>query len=272
LAPEQAAAQIVLWDWDARTAQAILLRNLPPGRVTALALSSDGTQLAVTVMSPDERFHRLYSVDPRTGEGSFLDLNLSADAIAGLAFSPEGRHLAVSDKNRTLLADWPQVRNFISLPSKACVQKPFFSKDGARLMTDDMLGEVRLWEVPSGKLLFVLASDKMISSGSFSADALTLATAHGNTARVWDLRTGRKMMAFDDTREIEFSPDGQVIAQIRKDATLYLAHVPGLHDIDNLQPETLAQLVEAAKSPAGVFEPVMRDDAALPREAGNMNP
>jgi WD40 repeat protein len=265
-APEPAAAQIKLWDWEARTVQAIPLRHLPPGRATALALSPDGTQMALTVMSPDEHSHLLCSVNPRTGEGAFLPLNLSADATAGLAFSPDAHQLAVSDKNQTLLCNWPQVTNFISLPSKACVQKPFFSRDGARLMTDDMLGEVRLWEVPSGKLLFVLASDKMISSGSFSADALTLATAHGDTSRAWNLRTRRELMAFDDTREIEFSPDSQIIARIRADTTLYVAYLPTLHDIDHPQPATLAQLTEAAKSPAGVFEPITRD-AALVREA-----
>jgi hypothetical protein len=83
---------------------------------------------------------------------------------------------------------------------------------------------------------------------------------------VWNLRTRRELMSFDDTREIEFSPDGQVIAQIRADNTLYLAHIPRLHDVDNPQPATLAQLTEAAKSPAGVFEPVTRA-AALVREA-----
>jgi serine/threonine protein kinase/WD40 repeat protein len=265
-APEPAAAQIKLWDWEASTVQAIPLRHLPPSRATALALSPDGTQMALTVMSPDEHSHLLCSVNPRTGEGACLPLNLSADATAGLAFSPDAHQLAVSDKNQTLLCHWPQVTNFIALPSKACVQKPFFSRDGARLMTDDMLGEVRLWEVPSGKLLFVLASDKMISSGSFSADVLTLSTAHGDTSRAWNLRTRRELIAFDDTREIEFSPDGRVIARIRADTTLYLAHLPALHDIEHPQPATLAQLAEAAKSPAGVFEPVTRD-AALVREA-----
>ena len=265
-APEPAAAQIKLWDWEARTVQAIPLRKLPPGRVTALALSADGTQMALTVMSPDEHSHHLYSANPRTGEGASLAVNLSADATAGLAFSPDGHQLAVSDKNRTLLCDWPQAATFISLPAKECVGKPFISNDGARLMTTDMFGEVRLWEVPSGKLLFVLASDKMISSGSFSADGLTLATAHGDTSRAWNLRTRRELMAFDDTREIEFSPDGLVIARIRADTTLDLTHLPALHEIDNPQPATLAQLAEAAKSPAGVFEPVTRDDA-LVREA-----
>jgi WD40 repeat protein len=123
-----------------------------------------------------------------------------------------------------------------------------------------MLGEVRVWDVSSGKLLSVLTSEIMISSGSFSADGLTLATANGNTARVWNLRTQRELMSFDDTREIEFSPDGQVIAQIRKDNTLYLTHLPTLHYIDNPQPQTLAQLAEAAKFPVGVFEPVMVGD------------
>jgi WD40 repeat protein len=130
-------------------------------------------------------------------------------------------------------------------------------------MTDDTLGEVRVWEVPSGKLLFVLASDKMVSSGSFSADSFTLATANGDTTRVWNLRTQREAMSFDDTREVEFSPDGQVIAQIRSDGTLYLTHLPTLHKIDNPQAETLAQLAEAGKFSAGLFKPVMRDAAFL---------
>jgi hypothetical protein len=80
-----------------------------------------------------------------------------------------------------------------------------------------------------------------------------------------NLRTQREAMSFDDTREIDFSPDGQVIAQIRSDDTLYLARLPTLRKIDNPQPETLAQFAEAGKFPAGVFKPVMRD-AALLRE------
>jgi len=149
------------------------------------------------------------------------------------------------------------VAKFVDLPLTT-VQKSFFSKDGSRLMTDDAEGEVRVWEVPTGKLLFVFAGGIGISAGSFSTDNLTLATATGNTARLWSLRTGRELMSFDNTRAIEFSPDGQVIAQIRADDTLYLAHLPPLHDIDNPQPKPLAQLAESAKSSAGAFEPVAR--------------
>ena len=259
LACGTATNQIELWDWQARTCQVIALRNLPPGRVNGFASSKDGTEMALAIYSLEKNYRRLYSVNPRTGECAFQDLNLAASGHAGLAFSPDGLYLAMGNgtKETRFLRHWPQVAKFVDLPLTS-VQKPFFSRDGSRLMTDDGQGEVRIWEVPTGKLLFVLAGGIGISAGSFSPDNLTLATAAGNTARLWSLRTGRELMTFDNTRAIEFSPDGQVIAQIRSDGTLYLAHLPTLQDIDNPQPKPLAQLAESAKSPAGAFEPVAK--------------
>ena len=242
--------QIELWDWHARTCQVIALRNLAPGRVSAFASSEDGTEMALTIYSIEKNYRRFYSVNPHTGECALQDLDLTASDHAGLAFSPDGLYLAMGNgsKEERFLRHWPQVDKFVDLPPTS-VQKPFFSKDGSRLMTDDGQGEIRVWEVPSGKLLFVFAGGIGISAASFSTDNLTLATAAGNTARLWSLRTGRELMSFDNTRAIEFSPDSQVIAQIRSDGTLYLAHLPTLHDIDNPQP----QLAET-----GVFEPVAR--------------
>jgi WD40 repeat protein len=251
--------QIELWDWRADTCQVIALRDLPPGRISAFASSEDGNEMALTIYSLKKNSRFLYSVNPRTGECAYLDLDLAASALGGLAFSPDGLYLAVGNggEEEKFLRHWPQVANFVDLPLTS-VRKPFFSRDGSRLMTDDGQGEVRVWEVPTGKLLFVFAGGIGISAGSFSTDNLTLATSAGNTARLWSLRTGRELMSFDNTRSIEFSPDGQVIVQIRSDGTLYLAHLPTLHDIDDPQPQPLAQLAEAARSPAGVFEPVTR--------------
>ena len=252
---------IELWNWRSGTGQAIALHNLPPGRVSAFASSEDGTEMALSIFSPDEHLRRLYSVNPRTGECAFPGLVLAPTGLAGLAFSPDGHYLAVGDGlDGTLLCHWPQVINFVILPARSNEQKSFFSKDGTRLMTDYVEGEVRVWEVPSGKLLYVFAGGTGISTGSagsFSTDGLTLATAAGNSARLWSMRTGRELMSFDNTRSIGFSPDGQDIAQIKSDGTLCLAQLPTLQDIDNPQPETLAQLAEAANSPAGEFGPVM---------------
>ncbi len=141
-------------------------------------------------------------------------------------------------------------------------------------MTDDTLGEIRVWEVPSGKLLSVLAGRKDIRSGSFSADGLTLASGDLTTARLWNLRTRRELMSFDDARAIEFSPDGQDIARMGKDEALYLAHLPTLHEIDSPQPQQpLAKLLEAAKRSVGVFEPVTAgsDESNATRTAANLD-
>ncbi len=271
---KESASHIELWDWEAHTNQVIPLRNVPPDGVTAFALSPDGKQLVITLASSQMGKRTLYSVDPRSGECIPQNLALNATALGGLAFSPDGHYLAVGDGRKTLLCHWPEVSNFMELGGHLdSVQKPHFSPDGAELVTGDNVGEVRVWEMPSGKLLFAPSSQetRVTMSASFSADNLTLVTDARDTARLWHRFTGRELISFNNTHSIEFSPDGKVMARVgvpdegkRFEYPLYLAHLPTLQDIDNSQPQqTLAELGQAAKSKVGLFEPVIGDAGAI---------
>ncbi len=90
------------------------MHNLPPGRISGFAASGDGAEMALTMYSLDKNYRRLYSVNPRTGECAFQDLNLAASAHAGLAFSPDGLYLAVGGgaKEERFLRHWPQMDKF----------------------------------------------------------------------------------------------------------------------------------------------------------------
>jgi len=104
-----------------------------------------------------------------------------------------------------------------------------FSPNGKMLLTLDAV-DVRVWEMETGKLITALEGHKNpINTAVFSQDSQKLLTAsgcnrwfqkefHDNTARVWDIRSGRQLAALHGHREgvtgAFFSPDTRKVASI----------------------------------------------------------
>jgi WD40 repeat protein/tRNA A-37 threonylcarbamoyl transferase component Bud32 len=87
-------------------------------------------------------------------------------------------------------------------------------------------GEVRLWDVTTGKLLHVLAGHKKGVTGvAFSPDGGRVASAsHDGTVKVWDVGTGKELFALEAPRghtgavfAVTFSPDGKWLASAGAD-------------------------------------------------------
>src|SRR5262249_49785460 len=69
------------------------------------------------------------------------------------------------------------------------------SPDGKLLVTTDVEGSIKLWQVPTGKAVQQLdkAQGGPLCALAFSPDGKTLASANGSgTLRLWDLSTGKE--------------------------------------------------------------------------------
>lgn len=146
--------------WNTDTGQ--LLRDLEPGhQVTQLALSRDGTRLALAAMDSGTGNVMVAAAEggapPRTIPGTVLP--------RALAFSPDGSALVAETielsgghpecELRLWDAATGQVRRKFST-SEAGVTGIDFSADGKRLATLGDEGTVRLWETASGRLTATL--------------------------------------------------------------------------------------------------------------------
>ncbi|WP_449419255.1 WD40 domain-containing protein [Phormidium nigroviride] len=108
-----------------------------------------------------------------------------------------------------------------------------FSPDGGKIATGHADGEVRLWQVEDGKLLFrSLGHTGAVWSLSFSPDGETLASGSFDwTIRLWALPNGELRQTLqghgDWVWAIAFNPDGQLLASCSSDRTIKLWDING---------------------------------------------
>lgn len=195
LAAGDAGGHITIWDLASRLP--VALCHGSHFDVLAVAFSPDGSLLASGGRGPT----RLWDV--ATGR---LLLNLaSGDYISGLAFSPDGRSLAVSSttvwtNGQVLVWELEPGRGIQALHGLSSqVAKIVLSPDGrliAALAHDFQIG---IWELETGRLRRVLAAPRGILADNaaivLSADG-RLGFAAGTAAKLWDVATGRELASW----------------------------------------------------------------------------
>jgi WD40 repeat protein len=66
-----------------------------------------------------------------------------------------------------------------------------------------MEGVIKIWEMPSGKLLRTIKAHKeLIQDVSFSEDNNIVSASLDKTVKIWDSKTGDNLMTFDTGVEI----------------------------------------------------------------------
>ena len=95
------------------------------------------------------------------------------------------------------------------------------SRDFKTLALGTRTGEVKLWDVASGKVLATrqILKDKAVTAVALSVDGKLLATAGGdNTVQVWDVASGKNLAALTGhtgvVQFLSFSPVDPILASM----------------------------------------------------------
>ncbi|HLJ92894.1 MAG TPA: protein kinase [Gemmataceae bacterium] len=209
--------------WDAATASIRKEIEGPRGYISFLALSPDGSRIALTTYV-EERGYRFTICDVSSGEAKF-----SAPGAA-FAYSHDGRWLVgrLADQKTVVLMDAQTYQACSSFRGhEATVCSATFSQDDRYLATCSEDRTARLWEIDSGTCTVLRGHTDDVFAAAFHPDGTRLATAGRDRAIwLWDLTEGEEVARLPGHTSyvwsLAFSPDGKTLVSGSGDGTVRL--------------------------------------------------
>jgi eukaryotic-like serine/threonine-protein kinase len=190
------------------------------GLVAAVAavvvLAVVGTVLAFSKWLPNNNTTDSTNRPPGS---ELVAMDAHADAVYGMAFSPDGRLLATGSADGTArLWDVAQRKEIgARLTHPDWVNDVAFSPDSRLLATAGGDGAVRLWDVASRtEAGEPLKHPYEVDSAEFSPDGRLLVTLSSDGVRLWDVASrrafARPLSELSEVNDVVFSPDGRLLA------------------------------------------------------------
>jgi WD40 repeat protein/serine/threonine protein kinase/endogenous inhibitor of DNA gyrase (YacG/DUF329 family) len=211
--------QVTLWKLS--TAQQQRQFTGIAGRITGLAITGDGKQVAIccTLEKQGSTNDVVQFFDCQTGQ-ELKDRRLSEGSLWASAWVLDGEQLLTVGGNGARLWDITKqtvTMNFLSHRSVGSVQ---FSPTGEQVLTASADSTAKLWNAATGQALkkLPLAHTGAIQSARYSPDGQWIVTASAdNRAILWDAKNLTAVKTFDaqgSLRAMAWYPDSQQFATV----------------------------------------------------------
>ncbi|KAK3804864.1 MAG: hypothetical protein JOS17DRAFT_825986, partial [Linnemannia elongata] len=176
--------------WDPETGASEPGWVVPHVGASPVVLSADGRQFGLMAGRKGGEIHL---VDAVTGAEGLI-LSDDATSLTDIAFSPIGRLIVSSSKDRTVrLWDSSSGQRISRLSGHSSqITTCTFTPYGLQIASGDLDGIIRLWEVNTNRSSSLIQQyTAMVQTVTYSHDGLNIISDHlDDTIRLWDFSTG----------------------------------------------------------------------------------
>jgi WD40 repeat protein len=216
------AEEVSVWDLDTGTV-GTPIRSPSGDKLSSLALTPDDRRLAVSSYgNGGDRVH-VWDVP---GRRLLQTVAPGLGALEHVGFSHDGRQLACAGERGAVVLDSADFRAQWSVRIDG-LESVAFSPEGRILAVPcSQLGVTRLWDVAANRELASLPlADNEPHTACFSADGTRLVVVAAKQLGVWSLSSGEKLVLsghLGGVSGVAFRPDGGLLASAGHDRTVKL--------------------------------------------------